>query len=136
LGDLLSQGGNPMKLSTFLTIKAIVCFLFAAEMLLLPAMLITTLGGSASPDAIFFARSAGACLVGIGLICWFARNAARSELRQGILLALFIGDTIGFLVSLLAQLAAVANAMGWVIVAVWLLLAAGLGYFRFLKPAD
>jgi hypothetical protein len=125
-----------MKVSTFLTIKAIVCFVFAVALLFLPATFVASMGGTASPDTVLFERTVGACLVGIGLICWFARKAAQSELRQGILLALFIGDTIGFLVSLLAQLAAVTNALGWVDVAVWLFLAAGLGYFRFLKPAD
>lgn len=125
-----------MKLSAFLTVKAIVCFVFAVELLFLPAMFVATLGGTALPDTIFFARTVAACFVGIGLICWFARKAAQSELRQDILLALFIGDTIGFLVSLLAQLSAVTNALGWGIVVIWLALAAGLGYFRFLKPAD
>ena len=125
-----------MKLGTFLTIKAIVCFFFAVAMLLLPATFVSSMGGTASPDTILFARTVGACFVGIGLICWFAKNAAHSDLRQGILLALFCADTIGFVVSLLAQLAAVTNALGWIDVAIWLFLAAGLGYFRFLKPAD
>jgi hypothetical protein len=122
-----------MKLSTFLTIKALVCFFFAVALLFLPAMFLSTMGGTASPDAILFARTVGACFVGIGLICWFAKNAAHSDLRQGILLALFCADTIGFVVSLMGQLSAVTNSLGWIDVVIWLLLAAGLGYFRFLK---
>jgi len=125
-----------MKQSAFLTIKAIVCFVFAALELLVPATLVSMLGGSAAPEAVYMTRTVGAAFVGIGLICWSASKAARSDLRQGILLALFIGDTIGFLVSLLGQLSGTTNTMGWGIVAIWLLLAVGLGYFRFMQPAD
>jgi hypothetical protein len=123
-----------MKLSTFLTIKALVCFIFAVVLLLLPATFVASMGGAAAPETVLFARTVGACLVGIGLICWFGKNAAHSDLRQGILLALFCGDTIGFIVSLLGQFSGAANALGWMDVVIWLLLAAGLGYFRFMKP--
>jgi hypothetical protein len=49
-------------------------------------------------------------------------------------LAIFVGDTIGFIVALLAQLAGTVNALGWLIVALYLLLALGFGYFQFSKP--
>jgi len=124
-----------MKLSAFLTVKAIVCFVFAVCELLLTATLVSMLGGRADAWVVFMTRTVGATFVGIGLICWFARKAAHSELRQGVLLALFIADSIGFLVSLLAQISGVTNTLGWGIVLIWLLLAAGLGYFRFVKPA-
>lgn len=125
-----------MKLSAFLMIKAIVSFIFAAVELLVPATLVSLLGASASPALLFMTRTLGAAFVAIGLVCWFASKAAHSELRQGVVLALFCCDTLGFLVSLMAQLSAVMNTLGWGIVLIWLLLAAGLGYFRFLKPAE
>ena len=77
-------------------------------------------------------RFFGACLIGIGLICWFDKSADYKAL-QGITLALFIGDTIGFIVALLGQLNGLMNSLGWIIVAIWLVLAFGLGYFRFFK---
>lgn len=125
-----------MKVSTFLTIKAIASFIFAALELLAPATLISLMGGRAEPVTVYVMRTLGAAFVGIGLICWFTRNAARSALRQGVLLALFCADSVGFIVALWAQLAGLTNALHWAIVVIWLLLAAGLGYFRFLKPAD
>jgi hypothetical protein len=83
---------------------------------------------------IMMTRFLGACLIGIGLICWLDREAD-PEALQGITLALCIGDTVGFLVALLGQLSGLLNALGWVNVVIWLLLALGLGYFRFLKPS-
>ena len=71
---------------------------------------------------------------GIGVRHWFARNIADRAGLQGIILALYIADTIGFIVALHAQLSGLMNALGWSDVGIWLLLALALGYFRFLKP--
>jgi hypothetical protein len=49
---------------------------------------------------------------------------------------MFIGDAIGFVVALIAQLGGVENELGWSTVAIYLLLAVGFGYFRFAKRAD
>ena len=79
-------------------------------------------------------RLFGAMLVGIGLICWFEKGAEAERLK-GVTLALFVGDAIGFVVALTAQLSGVMNAVGWATVALWLLLALGFGYFRFAGTA-
>ena len=123
-----------MKLATFLVIKAIVSLAFGIPLALAPAPLASFYGVTLDPAGTFMARFWGACAIGIGLVCWFARSAADSELRRGVLLSFFIADTIGFIVALLGQLSGLANALGWSEVAIWLLLALGLGYFRFLKP--
>jgi len=49
-----------------------------------------------------------------------------------VLPGLFICDMTGFVVLLMAQPGGIVNAMGWCNVVLWALLAAGLGYFRFL----
>ncbi len=74
----------------------------------------------------------GSFLPGIGLICWFASKAEKSDLRQGVLLSLFICDSVGFVAALMAQLAGVSNVPGWFNVALFLVLALGLGWYRFL----
>jgi hypothetical protein len=81
------------------------------------------------------ARFFGALLLGIGLILWLCRNADWNVLKS-ITFSLCIADTIGFIIALAAQLAGVMNSLGWIIVVIWLLLASGLGYFRFLKPSN
>lgn len=123
-----------MKLSTFLTIKAIVAFVFAVVQLVVPETLIALLGGTADATAVYLLRTVGACMMGVGAICWYASRAERSALRQGVLLGYFVADTLGFVVALVAQGTGLMNAAGWIIVAIWLLLAVGLGYFRFVKP--
>ena len=78
----------------------------------------------------------GAAFILLSILLWFARNAPGSDVAlRAIVLAVFVGDTIGFIVALLGQLAKVANALGWITVALYLLLALGFGYFQFFKPA-
>lgn len=78
----------------------------------------------------------GAMLVGIAIICYFASNATASVLRKKVILSLFVADSIGFILALIAQLSGKMNGLGWILVILWLVLALGLGYFSFLKPED
>ena len=123
-----------MKLSNFLVVKAVISLAFGITFALVPAAAMSLYGTTLDPSGVYMARLFGACLIGIGLICWLDRSADPQAL-QGITLALFIGDTIGFIVALQGQLTGLTNALGWVNVVIWLFLALGLGYFRFLKPS-
>jgi len=123
-----------MKLSNFLVVKAVISLAFGIAFALVPAAMMSLYGVTLDLGGAFMARFLGACLIGIGLICWLDRNAD-PQVLQGITLALCIGDTVGFIVALLGQLSGLTNALGWVNVVIWLLLALGLGYFRFLKPS-
>ena len=123
-----------MKLSNFLVVKAVISLAFGAAFALVPAAVMSLYGVTLDLGGALMARFVGACLIGIGLICWLDRDADPKAL-QGITLALCIGDTIGFIAALLGQLSGLTNALGWVNVVIWLLLALGLGYFRFLKPS-
>ena len=123
-----------MKLGNFLLVKAVISLAFGIAFALVPAAVMSLYGVTLNSGGAFMARFLGACLIGIGLICWLDRNAD-PQVLQGITLALCIGDTVGFIVALLGQLSGLTNALGWVNVVIWLLLALGLGYFRFLKPS-
>lgn len=123
-----------MKLSNFLVVKAVISLAFGIAFALMPAPVMSLYGVTLDSGGAMMAQFLGASLIGIGLICWLDRSAGPQAL-QGITLALCIGDTIGFIVALLGQLANLTNALGWVNVVIWLLLALGLGYFRFMKPS-
>ncbi len=123
-----------MKISSFLMLKAIISLAFGIGFAVIPAVVWSIYGVTLDPAGIMMTRFFGACLLGIGLICWITRNADFNTLK-GITLSLCIADTIGFIVALSGQLSGNMNTLGWFIVAIWLLLALGLGYFRFLKPS-
>ena len=121
-----------MKLSNFLIVKAIISLIFGLGFVFVPSVLMSIYGVTLDAGGALVGQMLGAALTGIGLICWFARAADKQAL-QAITQSLFIGDSIGFIVTLIAQLAGTMNALGWLTVAIWLFLALGLGYFRFLN---
>ena len=123
-----------MKLSSFLVVKAIISLAFGIGFAVIPAAVWSIYGVTLDSTGVFMTRFVAALLIGVGLICWFTRNADWNALK-GIILSLCIADTIGFIVALVGQLSGNMNTLGWIVVAIWLLLALGLGYFRFLKPS-
>ncbi|HEC62474.1 MAG TPA: hypothetical protein ENI27_09535 [bacterium] len=121
-----------MKLNIFLISKAIISWAFGLAFVIIPTIAAPLFGIQLDPFGALMARWSGAALLGIGLICLFTAKAADTKLQQGIILSLFVADTVGFIIALVGQLSGLMNALGWVIVAVWIILALGLGYFRFL----
>ncbi len=78
----------------------------------------------------------GASLCGNFLLTWFARNAADSDARQAIILDLLVHDAIGLVATLIFQLSGGMNILGWSIVAIYLFLTLGYGYFYLAKPVS
>ena len=124
-----------MKLSILFTINAIVAVVFGLALVLVAATFMSLYGITLSPGGLIIARLFGAALLGYAVLTWFARDAKDSDARRAIVLALFIGDVVGFIVALLGQLSGAVNTLGWSTVAIYLLLALGFGYFQFLKPS-
>jgi hypothetical protein len=123
-----------MKISTFFVVKAVICFIFGLGSLLIPTIMWPIYGVSLDPNGLLMTRFLAALLIGIGLILWIYRNEEPGKLK-GITLSLFIADTIGSIVALTGQLSGLMNTLGWIVVAIWLFLALGLGYFRFIKTS-
>lgn len=125
-----------MTLSLFLKIKAVISLFFGLGMLFVNPWMMPIYGISLNRAGTMLSQWNGAFMIGIGLICWTAAVAPKSDFLKGILLALFICDTIGFVTSLLAQLSGVTNALAWSSVGIWFLLAVGLGWFRFFSTEE
>lgn len=123
-----------MKLGNLMLIKSIVCLFFAVGFLVVPMPLLSLFGIGVGPGAVLMSRFFGAAFVVLGLLLLLGRNDPGSEALRAIVLAVFIGDIIGFIVALLGQLSGMMNTLGWLVVALWLVLALGFGYFQLLKP--
>ena len=124
-----------MKLSTMFIIYAAISAIFGLAFVFVPETSLALYGITLSPGGILIARLFGAALLEFALLSWLARNAGDSEARKAIILAVFIGEAVGFIVVVLGQLSGEVNALGWSTVAVYLLLALGFGYFQFMKPS-
>jgi len=122
-----------MKLGNLLIAGAVVTLIFGLALVLIPGSLLSLYGIEVEAAGILLARLFGAAFLGYTVLNWSARNASDSEVLRGIVLANLIMDVVGFVVTLLGQLAQVANALGWSSVALYLLFSLGFAYFQFMK---
>ena len=122
-----------MKLKTLLIIKAIVCLCLGVPILLVPNFIYSIFGATLAAGGVFAAREYGASMMGNLMLTWFARNSQESDARWAIILALFVYDAIGVIVTLVAILSGELNPLAWLVVALYLFLALGFGYFLFSK---
>jgi hypothetical protein len=119
----------------FLIVKAVISFASGLVLVAVPGLRMALYGVTLDAPAAMMARLVGALLIGLGVLCLSTRSMAVLGDKKGVLLSLFVADTLGSVVFLVGQLGGFMNALGWVDVAIWLLLALGLGYFRFLSKA-
>lgn len=113
-----------MNFRTLLVAKAVVCLGFAPLLLFFPAWLFGLLGTTLGPGGTFPAREYGAALFGTLLLTWLARNTTDAGARRAILVALLVYDGIGVVITTLAVLSHLLNALGWGIVLVYLVFTA------------
>lgn len=117
-------------MNIFLKIKGIICLLFALGTLAFPGFVAPLYNFTLTFTSLYFVNLFGACFLGLALVCWFASEAASSELKRAILLSLAIADTVGFGFTLYHQLSGEINVLGWSTVLLWGTFAAGCWYFR------
>jgi hypothetical protein len=124
-----------MKLKTLLVIGTVVAGVFGLAFVFVPGQVIAAYGITADAGLKYVGQLFGASLIGIAVLTWFAKDTPESEARTAILRALFVFNGLALVVTLLAQLNGVANALGWSSVAIFLLFAIGYAYFLWPKPA-
>ena len=126
-----------MKLNVLMAIKAVIVVIFGIGFVLIPTTLMSCYGMTLSQGGAVMAQLLGASFILLGIVLWSAKKAPRSDVAlRAIVLAVLVGDLIGFIIALLAQLNGAWNALGWCNVVLYLLLAIGFGYFHFVKPAE
>lgn len=122
-----------MKLSTLFTINAVLAFVFGLGFVFIPGTLVSYYGVELSEQGLVISQLLGAAFLGFAIITWLVRNSAESDVLRAIVLAFFIENAFGFVISLKGQLAGLTNASGWSTVAIYALFAIGYGYFQFQK---
>ena len=122
-----------MTFRTLLIVKALVCLVFGVSLLAAPGALFGILGGSLNAAGAFAAREYGAAMIGTLFLAWLAKDVGAFNARRAILLDLFVYDGIGVIITVAAIRAGVLGALGWGVVAVYLLFAAWSGLVLFAR---
>lgn len=118
-----------MRFSTLMATKAAVCLALGPLLIFVPGLFVSVFGVTLGAGGTMLAREYGAALIGTWLLTWYARKSVESDARRAIILALFVYDAIGFVVTSLAAIAGVLNPLGWSIPAIYLFFTIGFGYF-------
>ena len=107
---------------------------YAVAFLVATDPLLEVYGINATSEAVFMARWFGVGLLANGLTTLLARHAAESEAGRAIGAALTVSYVAGVLLALWGTLTGEFNALGWIAVALNLLLGLGFWSFRFRNP--
>jgi hypothetical protein len=102
----------------------------------MPNLLFSLYGVDLTAPGVFMTQLAGAAYLGFGVLAFQARSSASKEFRLALALALFLQDSIGAVISIYYQVTGIFNTLGWTTVGVYLFLALGYGYYRFLKSEE
>jgi len=125
-----------MKLSNLYLLNTLVAFVFALGLLLGPTTVLTLFGLSTGNTEKLLAQLFGASLGGFGLLSWFAKDFTDAKAQEGATISLFITNVIAFIVSILAVFSKAWRSGGWIAVIIFLIFAAGFGYFQFIGPKE
>ena len=124
-----------MSFKNLMVIKALVCLIIGVPLLAIPDTFLSIFGVTLSDGGIFTAREYSAALLGNVFLCWFAKNALESDARKAIILALFVYDLIGAIMTTFTVIYGVLNTLGWFVVFIYLFFTIGFGYFL-VKPPE
>jgi len=125
-----------MKLGTLITIHSILLFLFGLGFLLVPAWMLSVYGTSTNSTGLLTARVFGIGNIQLSIIMWISRNDVGSKILKTLVLLLFLGNALAFMLALQAQISGIFNVLGWTNVALYLLFAFGYGYFQLIHKGD
>ena len=119
-----------MKLSTLLAINAVFAVIFGLGFLLIPETLLSFYGVSLGAAGLYLGRLLGGAFLGYGILSWLVRDGSGPEMRA-IVLALFVSEITGFVITVYYQLQGIANALGWSTAVIYLLFGLAFGYHYF-----
>ena len=123
-----------MKLKYWMAAKAIVEVIFGIGFVLMPVALGSLFGLTLTPGGALMAQLFGVAFIFGSIVLWLARNLTESDVAaRAIIIAVVVSNTIGFIVTLIASLSGVWNALGWLPVVLYLVFGLAFAYFLFFK---
>ncbi len=124
-----------MTVKNVLMLNALVALVFGVALIVVPEQLLQIYDVTTDSAGLLLAQLFGAAALGYAFLTWFARDSAGAGSEGGLVLALTIGWSVGFIVALLGQLSGIMNTLGWSIPGMYLLFALAYGYFGFIKSS-
>jgi len=125
-----------MSYRVMFVINALVTLLAGLGFLIVPGRLLALFGTEARVPELLLARFFGSALLTLGLLLWFAKDAADEGAQKGMGIALLVGAFCGLVVTVIgvSPASGVIRSNGWAAIVVYVLFGLGYAYLVFLKP--
>jgi hypothetical protein len=125
-----------MSYKVLFVINAAVVLVLGLALVFVPANVLSQFGTETRVPELLLARFFGAALTTVGLLLWFAKDAAEEAVQKNLALALLIGTVLGLIVTVMGMAGsrAVLRTNGWIAVVIEVLFALGYAFLLFLKP--
>lgn len=124
-----------MKLNNLFVLTAVVSGLFGLGFVLVPGTVYDIYGIEEVNDFLTYTSQLfGAALLGFAVISWMARSVSDVRGRRAVVTGFFVELALGAVLAIIGQFRDSAVAMGWINVAIYVILALGFAYFLFLQP--
>jgi hypothetical protein len=94
--------------------------------------MLSVYGTSANSTGLLTARVFGISNIQLSIFMWTSRNDCGSKTVRTLVVVLFFGNALAFMLALQAQILGVFNLLGWTNVGLYLFFAFGYGCFRFI----
>ena len=119
-----------MKVKFFFTAAAIVMLIFGIGFLVAAAWTMNLFGITLDAGGTMMTQLVGVTLLGFAAMNWMARNFAVAEDVHHLIIANFIANGLGFVVTLWQKLSNdMGNGWSWLPIALYLVFALAFGYF-------
>jgi hypothetical protein len=118
-----------MSIRIFFTVFAVLSGLFGLGFVFVPGAVLANYGIDTTPQVAIMSRLFGGTLIAVSLIQWLARDLRDQSALRAVLISLGVSSVVGLVVSIAGTTAGTVNALGWSTVVIYLLSAAGCGYF-------
>ncbi len=116
-------------MNTLFLVTMILEALFGLGFVFLPGVLLDSFGVSLDVVAETLARLFGSALLAFPVFLWYGRRSSNAEFRRALVTGLFVYYLVSLVIFVLTMLARLMNPLGWSVVALHLVLAAGFGLF-------
>ena len=125
-----------MKLKYLYLLNTVLALVFALGLLLMTPIMLGLFGMDSTKDAVTLSQFIAVELVVSGLTTLLARDVTDRAARSAINTGNMVAGVLGFIIALNATLSGVMGWFGYVVVAIYAVIAVGFAYFQFFGPAD
>lgn len=116
-------------MNTLFLVTMIIQAIFGLGFTLIPDFMLAPFGVALEPVAKVFVNLFGAALLGYLVLLWYARKSNNPEFKKATIYCHFVYSLIAAVIMVIANLSGLVNAMGWIIVAKYVILLIWFGYF-------